>query len=155
MPKTNKTTGTKQCGSDGCSGICGNCLNDLSCVEGLCTEDSIPGTCGNPLPFFQPGASIEGRHFINANTSEGVHQITPDCNQGTTAKGLIYKIDIPAGGASYGMMAQLSGFDSVMDLRKDTCSGPSVSCNDDATPPGNYGSRIQVCFFDYFLPVGL
>ncbi len=133
----------RECGADGCGGVCGHCGAELSCVSGKCSATTSPGTCANPLPFFDSREAIEGRHWKYGDTSVGVHHVTPQCNEGSTARELVYYIDIPEG-KQYGMMAQYYDFDTVLEVREGSCDGESVACNDDAYPPGNYGSRVQV-----------
>jgi hypothetical protein len=43
-----------------------------------------------------------------------------------------------------GIDARMSGFDTVLELRRADCRDPAalVACSDDATPPGQTGSRI-------------
>lgn len=45
-------------------------------------------------------------------------------------------------GQEYGFDFRSSGFDTVLDVRRDSCDGQYIGCNDDGTPPGNYGSRV-------------
>jgi hypothetical protein len=39
--------------------------------------------------------------------------------------------------------ATVTGYDTGLYIRRDSCSGAQIACNDDATPPGNYGSRLR------------
>jgi len=93
------------------------------------------------------------------DTGFGVHQLTPTCNFMTASPELIYTFTIPEG-KTYGYDMQLSGYDTVIELMKDVCGveaqgrdrnlqgmfietiTASVACNDDGTPPGDYGSHI-------------
>src|SRR5205823_2420258 len=41
-----------------------------------------------------------------------------------------------------GIDAQSYGIDTVLHIHSGTCAGTVVACNDDAAPPGNFGSHV-------------
>lgn len=134
------------CGDDGCGGSCGSCTGASSCVSGTCRVVTTPGTCSTPIPLLAPGEAIVGDHTINGDTSTGVNGTIPPCNTASTARDLVYTFTLTE---ALGVDFRMSGFDSVLSLRSGGCadSDPATRtqpnwCSDDASPPGNYGSRI-------------
>ncbi len=130
-----------ECGDDGCGGQCGDGCGDQFCVDGQCSDVSQPGTCANPLPLLAEGASLIGTHVIEGDTSAGLHTLAPACNTASGAKELVYTFTLDS---PVGVNARVSGYDTVLDIRRGDCrdTAASVACSDDATPPGNTGSRI-------------
>lgn len=135
----------KVCGDDGCGGSCGTCAPGLSCLAGSCGTATAPGTCANPLPLLKPGEPFFGLHTITGDTSTGINEVVPKCNSSSASKELIYSFVVPAGG-SVGIDARMTGYDTVLHLRKDNCQNidSTVACSDDASPPGGVGSRVAL-----------
>lgn len=132
----------KECGSDGCGGTCGaGCADGELCVAGQCTTDAPVGSCPRPIPLLADGAELLGTHVIEGDTSDAIHSVSPTCNLASEAKELVYTFTIDQ---VVGIDARMTGFDTVLDLRRADCedSGATVACSDDATPPGNNGSRV-------------
>jgi hypothetical protein len=134
----------KVCGSDGCGGVCGEaCADGLLCIDGQCEDETQapPGTCLTPLPLLAEGVALIGTHVITGDTSTGIHSVSPTCNAASDAKELVYTFTIDQ---VVGIDARMSGLDSVLDLRLANCqdTAATVYCSDDATPPGEYGSRV-------------
>lgn len=134
------------CGDDGCGGSCGACVGGQTCVEGACATVVAPGTCGSPLPLLQPGEAVVGQHTITGDTSTGVNGTVPHCNTASTARDLVYTFTLTE---PLGIDARVSGYDTVLSIRQGGCADndPAMRtapnwCSDDASPPGNYGSRI-------------
>ncbi|MBI5512447.1 MAG: hypothetical protein HY909_01690 [Deltaproteobacteria bacterium] len=136
------------CGDDGCGGSCGTCAAGLTCIEGACVASVAPGTCANPLQLLGPGEALLGLHTVTGDTSLGINGTVPQCNTSSTAKDLVYTFTVP-GPDPVGLDARMTGFDSVLSLRMAGCADTDPAtvmqpnwCSDDASPPGNYGSRI-------------
>lgn len=131
----------KECGDDGCGGSCATCPDDLFCVDGTCTVVTQPGTCGNPLPLVPAGVPLIGTHEITGDSSTGINALAPACNTASTAKEIVYTFTTTQ---VVGIDARMSGYDTVLDLRLSECglTAASVACSDDATPPGDTGSRV-------------
>jgi hypothetical protein len=143
----------KVCGGDGCGGSCGECSAGEACaaVVGECRPVSQPGTCASPLALLPGGTPLEGDHEISGDTSNALHQAVPTCNSTSTAVEVVYTFTVTA---RVGLEARSSGYDTVLHLRKENPGTPAnecldggapatVACSDDASPPGDYGSRIE------------
>jgi len=135
----------KQCGSDGCHGLCGLCPSGLYCSEGSCIEVQDVGTCTNPHLLFQNLTDLSGIHFVNGDNYKGYSSRVSKCNAGSTSKESVYSFVVPEN-QSYGIDVRSYGngmeMDTVLDVYKNNCSGTYVGCNDDGSPPGDYGSRV-------------
>ncbi|MBN1208850.1 MAG: hypothetical protein JXB05_28585 [Myxococcaceae bacterium] len=144
----------KECGADGCGGQCGTCAAGQGCAQTLfqCRPETQPGTCRSPLPLLASGTPLLGDHSIEGNSSEGLHQVVPSCNRTSTAVETVYTFTITE---RTGMEARVSGYDTVLHLRKqrgedggadclDNTPARTLGCSDDSSPPGDYGSRITV-----------
>lgn len=131
----------RMCGDDGCGGSCGTCGADLACVDGVCSEANQPGTCKDPLPLLAPDTPLLGTHVIQGDTATGLHVTAPACNTASAAREIVYTFTTTE---VMGIDARMEGHDTVLDLRLAECASAaaSVACSDDATPPGNYGSRV-------------
>ena len=133
------------CGDDGCGGDCGACAMGTGCtVAGQCRPADQPGTCASPLPLLPEGTPLLGHHTIQGDTTEGLHQLVPTCNSTSTAVETVYVFTVDA---PMGLDARSSGYDTVLHLRRacaDDGPGATVGCSDDASPPGDYGSRVAV-----------
>jgi hypothetical protein len=140
----------KVCGNDGCGGSCGDCASGEGCAApaGTCQPAIAPGTCASPLPL----AVMAGDQQIQGDTTTGLHQAIPVCNSKSAAVELVYSFTTTQ---PLGLEARMSGYDTVLHLRKenpatpqseclDNSSAATVACSDDSTPPGNGGSRIAV-----------
>ena len=81
---------------------------------------------------------------MSGDTSMGIHIVTPSCNVQTASPELFYHFKVPAG-RRYGYDIRTMDYDTVVMLMNGTCAETATvaNCNDDATPPGNLGSRIQ------------
>lgn len=145
----------KVCGEDGCGGTCGACGADQGCasVMGTCKDANQPGTCTSPLPLLQPGEMLVGEHVITGDTSNALHQVVPTCNSTSTAVELVYTFEVTATDGFVGIDARSYGYDTVLHLRKEDPATPgseclvdtpavTKACSDDASPPGDYGSKI-------------
>ncbi|UQA63498.1 hypothetical protein E8A73_002150 [Polyangium aurulentum] len=147
----------KVCGDNGCGGSCGTCAQGEGCASaaGVCKAANQPGSCADPLPLLPAGTPLVGVHTIQGDTTNGLHQVVPTCNSTSTAVELVYTFEVTE---KVGIEARVSGYDTVLHLRK-TCldDGPTatVGCSDDASPPGEYGSRVDAALEPgtYFLIV--
>lgn len=138
----------KECGEDGCSGFCGSCASDKGCVDNKCVTVTSAGSCASPMELPGVGPTVTFDKYtqltVEGDTTDKIHQLVPTCNEATAAPEAIYKFVVPEGKA-FGIDFRVSGFDTVMQIMKGRCSQDSVMtslCNDDGTPPGDYGSRI-------------
>ena len=136
----------RACGDDGCGGTCGTCPAGQACVDGACGVVTTPGTCASPIPLLAAGEALEGTHLVSGDTSTGINGTRPPCNLPSTARDLVYTFTLTE---PMGIDARMTGFDSVLSLRSGGCldDDPATHtqpnwCSDDASPPGNYGSRI-------------
>ena len=134
------------CGDDGCGGSCGGCAFGQACLNGACAPATQPGSCSNPLPLIQPGESLLGKHVLTGDTSSGVNEVWPTCNSSSTAPEKIYTFTVGVNDGSVGIDARSHDFDTVLHLRKASCTDPkaTIGCSDDAAPPGDYGSRVAL-----------
>lgn len=79
---------------------------------------------------------------VTGDTSNSLHVLTPSCNALTAAPELVYTFTV-AEGAVYGYDIRSTGYDTVLQVYKGSCSKETVvACADDATPPGDLGSRV-------------
>ena len=144
----------KQCGDDTCGGECGTCPSGQGCAQAIfqCKPETQPGTCRNPLPLLADGVPLIGDHTIQGDSSGGIHQAVPSCNSTSTAVEVVYTFTVTE---RLGLEARVSGYDTVLHLRKkrgadgaadclDNDPAKTVACSDDSSPPGNYGSRITL-----------
>ncbi|ADO73076.1 lysyl oxidase family protein [Stigmatella aurantiaca] len=154
MATCNPDCSGKLCGEDGCGGQCGTCPAGQACAQGIfeCRPDSQAGTCRNPLPLVADGTPLVGDHIIQGDTSNGFHQLIPSCNRTSTAVEAVYTFTTAE---KLGLEARVSGYDTVLHLRKkrgadgtadclDNTAARTVACSDDSSPPGDYGSRVSV-----------
>jgi len=171
-PATGETTATcpsdcgSQCGDNVCNGTespitcpqdcgtCGNnacdngettttCCTDCGCGAGdvcranTCIPDPGPGdTCASALTL-----TAQGTQTVTGTTATAANDYRGGCVTNSTAPERVYTFTLPAAGA---VSAQSTGYDTVLYLRR-TCedSTSELACNDDATPPGSLGSRID------------
>lgn len=144
----------KQCGDDGCGSECGVCPSGQACAQAVfqCKPETQAGTCRSPLPLLADGVPLIGDHIIEGSTAEGIHQVVPSCNRTSTAVETVYTFTTTE---RVGLEARVSGYDTVLHLRKqrtadgaadclDDAAAKTVACSDDSSPPGDYGSRITV-----------
>ncbi len=142
----------KQCGDDGCGGVCGACGEGQGCasVMGICQPADIPGSCQAPLPLLAEGVSLIGDHVIEGDSSGGLHQAVPTCNSTSAAVETVYTFTTTE---RVGIDARSYRYDTVLHLRREDAATPgsdclnddpaaTVGCSDDASPPGDYGSRF-------------
>jgi hypothetical protein len=144
----------KVCGDDGCGGTCGSCGAGEGCAsaQGVCKPASQAGTCSNPLPLLPAAEPLLGSHTILGDTSNALHEVVPTCNSTSTAVELVYTFTLAA---KTGIDARSHLYDTVLHIRKedpataaneclDNKPSATVGCSDDASPPGDYGSRVAV-----------
>jgi hypothetical protein len=144
----------KVCGDDGCGASCGACDAGQGCasVLGICQPADLPGTCANPIPLLEGAETLVGNHTIFGDTSAALHEVVPTCNTISTAVELVYKFDVTD---PVSIDARSFGYDTVLHIRKENPGTPgneclddspavTVGCSDDASPPGDYGSRVAV-----------
>ncbi len=145
----------KVCGDDGCGLSCGTCTGigeACASVTGQCVADDSPGTCGAPFDLVPLPTPLDGLFIVTDDSSDGTSQVVPTCNNTSTAVEHVYSFVVTA---TVGMDARPSGYDTVLHLRKEDpltltseCSddtpAATVGCSDDASPPGDYGSRIAM-----------
>ena len=152
-----------QCGDGACNGdespvdcpedcgTCGNgtcdegedtssCCSDCGCSDGADTcqaNQCVPGpgdTCDRAVAI-----DATGTQTIAGDTSSAQDDYAGSC-VGTGARDRVYSFTLDAAAT---VDAQVSGFDTGLYLRSGcTDSASEVTCDDDATPPGNLGSRI-------------
>lgn len=146
------TAGTRACGEDGCGSSCGECSAGTGCAAGVCTAGSAEGSCVAPWNFHGDRTtplvlSLQTGEVqtitIEGDTTGTVHVLTPACNYLTIAPEEVYSFTVAAG-ASIGYDIRTSGYDTVLQIMKDTCAtAQEVGCADDSTPPGELGSRVS------------
>ncbi len=137
----------RECGDDGCGGLCGTCDAGQGCASGpgSCMNATAAGTCGSPRAL----TVTLGTQTISGSTANSLHQATPTCNNTSTAVEDVYSFTITT---PTGIDARSSGYDTVLHLRTDCdddTESATVACADDSAPPGDYGSRISA-----LLPAG-
>jgi hypothetical protein len=130
------------CGDDGCGGSCGACASGQACSGGVCIQAVAPGTCANPLPLVaggDPNAVLcAGYYVVQDNNTNGYDEVFPPCDP-IPAPEKIFKLVI---NQVMGIDAQSYGIDTAMAIYSGACGGTVDGCNDDAAPPGNYGSHV-------------
>jgi len=142
----------KACGDDGCGGVCATCGAGQACAEvsGACADDDMPGSCRSPLPLVPGGASLVGDHVIAGDSTDGINETIPVCNRTSKSVERVYTFTTTT---TMGIEARATGYDTVLHLRREDPNTPTndcldnspaatVKCSDDASPPGDYGSRI-------------
>jgi len=151
-PTCERDCAGKQCGDDACGGECGTCGAGEGCAQAIfqCKPETQPGTCRSPLPLLADGAQLIGDHTLEGDSSGGIHQAVPSCNSTSTAVESVYTFTTTE---RVGLEARVSGYDTVLHLRKkstadggadclDNTPAKTVACSDDSSPPGDYGSRV-------------
>jgi hypothetical protein len=154
MASCNPDCGGKQCGDDGCGGQCGTCPSGQACAQAIseCKPQTQPGTCRAPLPLLAEGTPLLGDHLIEGDSGQGLHEVVPSCNRTSTAVERVYTFTVTE---RVGLEARVSGYDTVLHLRKkrgedgaadclDNAATRTLACSDDSSPPGDYGSRISL-----------
>ena len=140
----------KECGNDGCGSFCGICPEGQGCDTTFkCTSTAVAGSCTAPLSLIPNSVdrilSTTATYTISGDTSAAgvTHILTPLCNFRSASPELIFSFIVPTG-KTIGYEIRTVGFDTVLSLMKGACrTNATISCNDDATPPGNYGSSIS------------
>lgn len=147
----------KVCGDDGCGGTCGSCPMGEGCASatGVCKSSNQPGTCAVPIDLLAAGTPFLGIHQIKGDTTDGLHEVVPTCNSTSKAVEKVYTFTLTE---KMGIEARVSGYDTVLHIRKDCANDmplATVGCSDDASPPANYGSRVDAALDPgtYFLIV--
>ena len=135
-----------------CSAVMRDCASakSFSCPEG-CTD---PEAAGDPCSGVStaPACKYKERNHTqvetSGTTSGSVHKMTPSCNYLTAAPERAYSFEVPAAmvanGAYVGYDIRVQGYDTVLEVMYGNCSiKNSISCSDDATPPGELGSKVS------------
>jgi hypothetical protein len=139
----NPTCHNRQCGDDGCGGSCGSCAAGQACIDSQCVFATQPGTCAGAVDLgtINPAAGSPITMTLTGDTSTGLNETVPLCNNISAAPEFTYTFAVTT---TVGIDAQSSGYDTVLHLRGGDCqaSDATVACNDDAAPPGNFGSHI-------------
>ncbi len=86
--------------------------------------------------------SPAGIQEISGNTTLSENDAVPGCSIGSTAPDDLYVFTL---GSPTDVNAVVTGFDTVLYMRQ-ACYAPEseLACNDDATPPGDFGSALSV-----------
>jgi len=132
----------RECGDDGCGGLCGTCDPGEGCASGPgdCMTANGAGTCASPRAL----TVTLGTQVITGSTSNALHQATPTCNNTSTAVEDVYAFTITT---PTGIDARSFGYDTVLHLRTtcdDDAPAATIGCSDDSAPPGDYGSRVAM-----------
>lgn len=110
------------------------CEAGAACQGGACTPRPSADTCAD-------AEVIEARSQILRGTLAGGYgnDLEGSCAGSGPDRVLRFEVTQPVP-----FTAQLTGFDTTLYLRR-SCDDPGseVACNDDATPPGGLGSRIE------------
>lgn len=140
------------CGDDGCGGSCGVCTGGLSCVNAGCYNITQGGSCGNPLSLFSDFIVPTNGTVVTifGNNAAGVDEVQPSCGISGVPE-VIYRFDVTTD-IPMGFEIQMlsgdgnpSGLDTVLAIHLADCITPKDGysyCSDDATPPGDIGSRV-------------
>ncbi len=133
----------RECGDDGCGTACGTCGDGEGCasITGQCRSAAQAGTCGLPVPLV---VLANQTTVVDGDTTTGLHQAIPGCNATSTAVETVYELTVAE---TMGIDARSYGFDTVLHIRStclDDAPEATVACSDDASPPGDYGSRVSV-----------
>jgi hypothetical protein len=129
------------CGDDGCGGSCGLCEPGRACADGVCVVASTPGTCADPLPLAgtDPNAPLPAGLYVTAgDNTGGFDEVIPPCDP-IPAPEKVFKLVV---NQVMGIDAQAYGIDTVLSIHAGTCGGTLIGCNDDAAPPGDFGSHV-------------
>ena len=139
----NPSCHNKQCGDDGCGGSCGSCSVGQACIDFQCVFATQPGTCAGAVDLgtINPAAGSPITMNLTGDTTTGLNETVPQCNNISAAPEFTYRFAVTT---TVGLDAQASGYDTVLHLRAGDCQSAdaTVACNDDAAPPGNFGSHI-------------
>ncbi len=108
------------------------CDDDAPCDDGACRPLAPPDPC-------EAAAEIEPRSFRHQGRLDNrSDQVRGVCGGDGPERLFLFTLDEPTR-----LRAQVSGLDAVLDVRR-ACLGASLTCNDDATPPGGGGARVQI-----------
>eukprot|EP00002_Diphylleia_rotans_P010644 TRINITY_DN2116_c0_g1_i2.p1 TRINITY_DN2116_c0_g1~~TRINITY_DN2116_c0_g1_i2.p1 ORF type:complete len:632 (-),score=93.77 TRINITY_DN2116_c0_g1_i2:813-2708(-) len=134
----------KQCGVDGCGNPCGECPEGTLCSQTqTCVAADQPGTCSRPITFQQSTGSFFRTYNLEGDAKASYDSATLTCVPSTNEPDVVYQFTVPAGMRPT-IVATVTGGDTVIELRSGNCHSSSHTpiCEDDTTPPGNYGSQI-------------
>lgn len=141
----------------------GACGDKQGCKDNKCVSSiSIPGTCELPIELIDSNQSFLGVHHLQTNLLLGINRVTPSCFPDGTAYDMIFTFTTPnidklaIDARSVATPINNNLVDTIIELREKQCTDKSAPpmqpnnqfCNDESTPPGNFGSRIH----GYILP---
>lgn len=112
---------------DGCEVVsneanCGAC--GVACAPGeFCSVQGCAACSPTPLGSIVPQS-------VTGTTIGGSNELKPTCGNGASPDAR-FSFVAPAAG-TYTFDTSGSSFDTVLEVRADTCSGPSLGCNDNA-----------------------
>ncbi len=129
----------RDCGDDRCGGLCGECADGRHCnfrtgacvLEGeYCPGDSCAGAVELPVP---------ASDTFTGDTSLCAYDDAGDCGGDYTPEQVFtFTFERP------GYIAATStGYDTLLYLRRDTCDGEEVACNNNHDDVADRGSRIE------------
>ncbi len=108
------------------------CAAGERCEAGACFQPAAGDTCGDPL-------QIEARTQILRGSTVGLADDDAGrCAGGGPDRFFAFELQRPAR-----VQITATGFDTVLYLR-DACAGRELGCNDDASPPGGFGSHLDL-----------
>ena len=119
-------------------------------VDGFQTESGsftlrINGNC--PLPFRNDPRDLGNALSVSVTGTTGCGSFLANgakCGDGgSNAPDATFVYTAPVTG-TYVMSTEGSDFDTILDVRGGTCTGPDFACNDDIDPPATKQSRVSV-----------
>jgi V8-like Glu-specific endopeptidase len=131
------------CGNGACDGgeTSATCCIDCACPgDNVCNQNQCvppPGrgdTCADPLPI-----TASGTQTLTGTTATAQDDFAGAC-VGGDAPDRVYRFTLTRRTT---IDARVTGYDTGLYLRNGCGTGSELACNDDATPPGGLGSRIQ------------
>lgn len=127
-----------ECGDNACGGVCGYCEDPLHCTEwSQCVgeEETCKGdSCEHPIEL--PFGSIS----ISDSTLSCTYDERGSCGGGMAPERVYsFKIKRPTI-----FSARVSGFDTILYLRKGSCITGEIACNNDHEDMPEQGSRLDL-----------
>ena len=110
------------------------CADGERCLGGVCTAPGPGDTCDDAILIEPVNQHIAGDLSIGYG-----HDTEGSCNGRGPDR--MFRFEVPG---TMLLIASARGFDSILYLRR-VCEDPETEelCNDDNSPPGDYGSRLE------------
>ncbi|MBU1431964.1 hypothetical protein KKF91_15590, partial [Myxococcota bacterium] len=109
-----------------------DCGQGMACLTGRCIESPGPSVCDAPIIMDHIG-DYQG-------VTDGASTLEGTCGGNGAEEAYFFMVGEPMR-----LCVTSSGYDTVLHARADCMNdGAEIACNDDSTPPGGFGSAIEI-----------